>query len=337
MKKILIAGGAGYIGTVLVQELQKKGYKPDVVDTLWFGNYLNDEINVDKINIQQLKQEQIEPYDVVIFLGGVSNDPMAEYKPAINFSENLASPAYLAYATRKAAIKTQTQKRFVYASTCSVYGYTSNNLMSESDVVPSPHFPYGISKLSGERAIMSLEDENFKPIALRKGTVGGWSPRMRFDLVVNVMTRSALINKKIIVNNPSLWRPLVDIRDVAQAYIRSIESNIDITGVYNIGYDNYTIGRLADEIKDQFSELEIDIKIETLNEEDLRNYKVTTEKAKKELDFVAKYSPQDSVNEIFSNLKEEAGQYYITESSGEKYLITDEKYVNINIFKKVFG
>lgn len=337
MKKILITGGAGYIGTVLVDDLIKKGYSPDVIDTLWYGNYIKDKVNVSQKNILELRPSDIDSYDVVIFLGGVSNDPMAEHKPCVNFSENLASPSFLAYITRKSAYDIKSKKRFIYASSCSVYGYTSNELMSETDPVPPPFFPYGISKLGGETSIMFLEDEYFKPISLRKGTVGGWSPRMRFDLVVNVMTRSALINGEINVHNPSLWRPLVDIRDVSQAYIRSIESNIDITGIYNISYDNYTIGRLADEIKEELGSWGIDIKVNTENKEDLRNYKVTSDKAKKELDFLAKYSPKDSVNEILSNLKMDSGNYYIEEPSGERYSITDERYVNIDIFKKVFG
>jgi len=337
MKKILITGGAGYIGTVLTRELLKNGYKPDIVDTLWYGNYLDKEVEVKQLNILELTQKEVEPYDVIIFLGGVSNDPMAEYKPCVNFTENLASPSYLAYITRKAAASTKTQKRFIYASTCSVYGYTSNELMSEEDAVPPPHFPYGISKLGGERSIMSLEDEYFRPIALRKGTVGGWSPRMRFDLVVNVMSKFALLNKKIVVHNPSLWRPLVDIRDVAQAYIRSIESNIDITGIYNISYDNYTIGRLANEIKDQFNQFNINVQIERQDKEDLRNYKVATDKAKKELDFVAKFSPRDSVKEIFKNLHQLDNNFYIKESSGQDCLIQDKKYANINTFKQVFS
>ena len=194
--------------------------------------------------------------------------------------------------------------------------------MSESDPIPAPHFPYGISKLYAEKAIMALENDFFKPIALRKGTVGGWSPRMRFDLVVNVMTKSALNNKQIVVNNPSLWRPLVDVRDAAEAYVRAIESNIDITGAYNISYDNYTIGRLADEIKEELEKTGEKISIKTLHKEDLRNYKVSTDKAKKELDFVAKFAPKDSVRKILEN-KDDIN-------------INDEKYENLAIFKEIF-
>ena len=334
MKKVLITGGAGYIGTILTHDLIKRGYKPDVVDELWYGNYIPEDLNVKKTNIRSLRQEDIDPYDVVIFLGGVSNDPMAEYSPATNFVENMANPAYLAHITRKSASDLKSPKRFIYASSCSVYGYTSNELMSELDRVPPPHFPYGISKLGGERAVMSLEDDYFRPISLRKGTVGGWSPRMRFDLVVNVMTKAALLNKLITVHNPSLWRPLVDIRDVSTAYIRSIESNIDITGVYNISYDNYTIGRLADEIKEELEAFGKEVKIDTLNKKDLRNYKVSTDKAKKELDFTAQFAPKDSVKEILNNLVD---GYNIKEPNGELFPITDRRYVNIEIFKEIFS
>ena len=114
----------------------------------------------------------------------------------------------MAFITKKAGIS-----RFIYASTCSVYGFTDNEVMTEHSPV-SPQYPYGISKLQAEYSIMNMKDNNFRPISLRKGTVGGWSPRMRFDLVVNTMTKCALTEKKIIVHNPNLWRPLVDIRDV---------------------------------------------------------------------------------------------------------------------------
>ena len=171
---------------------------------------------------------------------------------------------------------------------------------------------------------MNMEDDSFRPISLRKGTVGGFSPRMRYDLVVNAMTKTALTEGKIIVNNPSLWRPIIDIRDVVTAYIRSIEANLDITGIYNISYDNYTIGRLADEIKDELFNFGYEINIETKNVQDVRNYKVSSEKAKIELDFVAKHSPKDSVNQILKNIDLESVDF------------ADQKYYNIKIFKELF-
>ena len=318
MKKILIAGGAGYIGTLLAKELYDRNYNVEVVDLLWFGNHLPEGIKVHKKSCLDLCKRDLESFDVVIFMAGISNDPMANYNPAMNFIENSAAPSYLAFISKKAGIK-----RFIYASTCSVYGYTANNLMDENDIV-NPQFPYGVSKLAAEKTILSLEDENFRPISLRKGTVGGYSQRMRFDLVVNTMTKTALTENKIVVNNPSLWRPLVDIRDVVSAYIRSIESSLEITGIYNISYDNYTIGRLADEIKDELNNCGYDIKIIVKNIQDVRNYKVTNSKAKMQLDFTPKLSPRDSVKEILKNI------------DAKKINFNENKYYNIATFKERF-
>ena len=309
MKKILLAGGAGYIGSLLTQELISRKYEVTVVDSLWFGDFLPDGCALVKKNIIDLKKEDVEKYDVVIFMAGVSNDPMAGYSPSMNFIENCAVPSYLAFLCKSAGVR-----RFIYASSCSVYGYTANNLMDENSPV-SPAYPYGISKLSVENSLMNMMDDNFRPICLRKGTVGGYSPRMRFDLVVNAMTKTAITKGKIIVNNPSLWRPLVDVRDVVTAYVRSIESNLEIAGVYNISYDNYTIGRLADEIRNELIYHGHDVIIETKNIKDVRNYKVENEKARVELDFVAKYAPKDSVRDILHNIDVknidfEAKRYY---------------------------
>tara|TARA_R100001163_G_C5055748_1_gene192194 strand:- start:687 stop:1643 length:957 start_codon:yes stop_codon:yes gene_type:complete len=318
MKKVLLAGGGGFIGSLLTDELVKRRYDVTVADLFWFGNYLPKNTKTIEKNVLHLKEDELKDYDVVVFMGGVSNDPMADYSPSVNFVENCAVPSYLAYMAKRAGVE-----RFIYASSCSVYGYTANKLMDETADV-APKYPYGISKLAVENSIMNMEDDTFRPISLRKGTVGGYSPRMRYDLVVNAMTKTALTKGKIVVNNPSLWRPIIDIRDVVTAYIRSIEANPDITGIYNISYDNYTIGRLADEIKDELFNFGYEINIETKNVQDVRNYKVSNEKAKIELDFVAKYSPKDSVREILTKIDLETVDF------------SDQKYYNIQVFKELF-
>lgn len=318
MKKILIAGGAGYVGTLLTNELIDKGYDVHVIDLLWFGSHYSRDVNLQKKNIVDLTTNDLVGFDCVVFLGGLSNDPMAKYSPSMNFVENAAVPSYLAFISKEAGVR-----RFVYASTCSVYGYTANQLLDENSDSISPQYPYGISKLAAERAIINMTDDMFRPIALRKGTVGGWSPRMRFDLVVNAMTKTGLTEGKIIVNNPSIWRPLVDIRDVVSAYVRSIESNLDITGVYNISEDNYTIGRLADLVRDTLVDNGHDVKIETKDVQDFRNYKVLNTKAQMELDFKPRYTPQDSVKSILKNVKNNLD-------------LNDKRYYNIKVFKEKF-
>ena len=202
--KILVAGGAGYIGNVLIPRLLDRGYKVDVVDLFWFGNNLPRQVGILNKDIFHLTVEDLEPYDQVIFLAGLSNDPMAEFSPSKNFIFNAAAPAYLAYTAKNAKVK-----RYIYASSCSVYGYTENDLYDETRPVSSI-YPYGISKLQGEQAAVQLADDDFSVIALRKGTVSGYSPRMRFDLIINTMFRNAVREHVITVNNPSIWRPILE-------------------------------------------------------------------------------------------------------------------------------
>src|SRR4029077_12595522 len=226
--KILIAGGAGFIGSVLIPKLLDRGYDVDVVELFWFGNHLPDEVGTVQKDIFDLSVEDLKGYEQVIFLAGLSNDPMAEYSPSKNFIFNAAAPAYLAYIAKKAEVK-----RYIYASSCSVYGYTENELYDENRPVSST-YPYGISKLQGEQAVMNLMDDSFSVISLRKGTVSGYSPRMRLDLVVNTMFKCAIRDGEITVNNPSIWRPIISIEDAASAYIRAIEANEMVSGIFNV-------------------------------------------------------------------------------------------------------
>jgi nucleoside-diphosphate-sugar epimerase len=175
--KILIAGGAGYIGSALVPKLQERGYTIDVVDLLWFGNNLPENVRIIQKDIFELHEDELKEYEQVIFLGGLSNDPMAEFSPAKNFIYNASSPSYLAYISKRAGVQ-----KFIYASSCSVYGYTVNELYDESAPAVS-NYPYGISKLQGEQAVLRMADDKFSVICFRKGTVSGYSPRMRLDLI----------------------------------------------------------------------------------------------------------------------------------------------------------
>ncbi|MCH8327778.1 MAG: NAD(P)-dependent oxidoreductase, partial [Candidatus Marinimicrobia bacterium] len=124
--KLLIAGGAGYIGSHLIPKLLDRSYEVDVVDLLWFGNHLPDQIKVQQKDIFDLSVEDLKGYDQVIFLAGLSNDPMAEFSPSTNFISNAAAPAYLGYIAKRAGAS-----RYIYAGSCSVYGYTIDELYDE--------------------------------------------------------------------------------------------------------------------------------------------------------------------------------------------------------------
>lgn len=297
--KVMIAGGAGYIGAALVPVLQERGYDLVVVDTLWFGNYLPEGTPVIQKSVFDLQVEDLEGVDQVIFLAGLSNDPMAEYSPSQNFISNAAAPAYLGYIAKQANVS-----RFVFAGTCSVYGYTVNELYDESYPVES-QYPYGISKLQGEQAVMQMAGDNFSVISLRKGTVCGYSPRMRLDLIVNTMFRTAMQHGEIVIHNPEIWRPIVSIRDTVSAYVRAIEANQKISGIFNIASDNYTVGEIADIVKMVVEEnIGSKIKLKIENRQDYRNYKVSTGKAEKVLSFKPKHDIEFIVNELLAHQAE---------------------------------
>ncbi len=317
--KILIAGGAGYIGSFLIPKLIERGYDVDVIDLLWFGNHLPKEANIKKKDIFDLKEDELKEYEQVIFLAGLSNDPMAEYSPAKNFIYNAASPAYLAYISKKAGVK-----RFIYASSCSVYGYTVDELYDEEKPAVS-NYPYGISKLQGEKAVLQMIEDGFSVIALRKGTVNGYSPRMRFDLVINTMFKFAVKENKIIVNNPAIWRPILSIQDTATAYIRAIEASYNISGIFNIASGNYTVGEMGDIVSEAVKEfLGIKVKMIVKHIQDYRNYKVSIEKAQNVLSFHPRYDIKMIVKDLVEHM-DEFGDF-------EK-----DEYYNIRVFKKLVG
>lgn len=315
--KILIAGGAGYIGSVVIPKLLDRGYEVDAVDLLWFGNNLPKEVRIFQKDIFELHEKELEGYDQVIFLAGLSNDPMAEFSPARNFISNASSPAYLAYIAKRVGVK-----RFIFAGSCSVYGYTVNELYDESSPAIS-NYPYGISKLQGEQAVMQMKDKEFSVIAFRQGTVSGYSPRMRLDLIVNTMFKTALTTGEIVINNPSIWRPILGIQDAASAYVRAVESAQEISGIFNISSGNYTVGEVADFVKEVVEKkLQKKVKLNIKNIKDFRNYKVTCEKAMNMLSF----KPAHSVESILDELTENLGKFKDFDNPN---------YYNIQVFKKL--
>jgi nucleoside-diphosphate-sugar epimerase len=242
---------------------------------------------------------------------------MAEFSPSENFIQNAACPAYLSYESKRAGVK-----RFIYASSCSVYGYTVDELYDESSPTTCA-YPYGISKLQGENGVMQLADEQFSVISLRQGTVCGYSDRMRFDLVVNTMFKNALMHGEITVNNPSIWRPIFHIQDACTAYIRAIQAPDNISGVFNVASDNYTLGQIGDVVSVEMSKLlNKEIKVHINDVKDFRNYKVSIQHAKLTLGFTPIYTVKDIIHDLFQKASN------ITN-------LEDDKFYNIKVFKSL--
>ena len=288
MKKILVAGGAGYMGHRLVPALIARNYDVTVVDPLWFMTYKLHGVRLLADSMMRLKWEDLKGYDATIFMAGMSSRPLCDACADQALSSNVAAPAYLAYLSKKAAVP-----RFIYASTVSVYGNTLNDVSREEDSIITQEL-YGMSKIMGEKASIYLADDTFSVIALRKGTLSGYSPRMRLDLIVNAMFKSALVKGEItVMRSPDLWRPILSVKDATHAYIQAIEAPKEVSGVFNIASGNYTIGEIAESIQNA-----VGGEIIVQGGDDDRNYKVSIEKSADVLSFRPEQKIDDIVKEL---------------------------------------
>lgn len=310
---ILVTGGAGYVGSVLVPRLVEEGHKVRVVDLGLFGmEHIEDYAEVVKGDITEVNSKWFHGVEAIIHLASLSNDPMAQFSPATNFMVNAAGALILAHAARARGIE-----KFVMASTCSVYGSSPTYEAEEhNEYFPRP--AYAVSKIMAERGLRCLAEPGvFRPIMLRKGTIGGWSPRMRFDLAINAMTKSALTKGEITVNNASIWRPLVDIQDVATAYLKALE--FPRSGAYNIIERNYQVGEMAETVKRTLVAEGWDVDIVTYQKYEARNYRASSLLAKRELDFEALRPIRASVLSILDQFPTD---------------YNDPKYYNIEVWKR---
>ena len=271
--KILITGGAGYIGSRLVPFLAEHGYQITVIDKFDVGCNLDHHPNVNVLNLDlfDTNEGHYRGHDVVIHLAGLSNDPMANFNPSDNFIQNLAGTSLVAYLSRKAGVT-----KFFCAGSCSVYGMTKQTILDES-VIPESEFPYAISKIQSEHALLQLARNDFQVVILRQATVFGWAPRMRTDLVVNTMVKNAITDGTIFVNDPFLSRPLIHVDDLCEVYYRLITSKHELPSILNVATDNYTIKEIAECVHQTLVPYLPNLLIVNRNLPDPRSYRVSTD------------------------------------------------------------
>lgn len=319
MRHILVTGGAGYIGSVLVPKLIEHGYKVTVVDNLTFGNNLSglEGVTFYERDVLDIDPEWLDGVDAVIHLAGLSNDPMANFRPRDNFIHNNAVTALMVYLCKQRKVK-----RFIFGGTCSVYGFSADKEQDEECPV-APLFPYGLSKLQAEHAIMMSADEHFRPIIFRQATVFGWAPRLRFDLVVNTMTKYGITQGKIRVNSPDLWRPLISVNDLADAYVSALRADLDVTGIFNIAGKNYTILQIAQEVQRALVEKGFNCELDIHHDEDMRNYRVNTDKAQKMLGITPLRTIKQGVHELIEKVGEPQNSAWL-----------NPDFINAEVYKK---
>ena len=300
---ILVTGGAGYIGSVLVPELLVRGEKVRVFDKLYFGkDSLQDVLNrIDLVqgDIREFDERILDGVTGVIHLAALSNDPCSEYNPEANMQINFQATENLAKACKQKGIK-----RFVYASSCSVY-YTldPHDDLKDEETPVNPTAPYSLSKHMAEKVLKALADDNFCPVMLRKGTVFGQSPRMRYDLVVNTFVKDAQQKGRLTVTaGGEMWRPLLDIKDAADAYIQCLKAPEDkVKGqVFNVVHKNYRVLELAHWVKEVLNakkQIEVDVKYFPPTAS--RSYRVSFDKIKGAIGFEARRGIAQAANEMW--------------------------------------
>lgn len=308
-KRVLVTGGAGYIGSVLVRELLRRDYDVRVLDVLVFGNgslsSVKNEIELIKADARKPKKEYFRDIDSVIHLAGFSTDPTSQYDPRLTDLVNHIATEKVAKMAKSVGIR-----RFVYASTCSVY-FTLNTplvppLYKETDSV-NPISCYSLTKRCSEQLLIGMTGKDFQPTILRKGTVYGYSPRMRYDLVFNSFVKDAYFKRKLWVDaGGEIWRPMIDIQDVIDTYIKSIELPESKVGgkVFNVLDENFRIGDLAKNVvttiaKKRGIKVELDIKPYGVT----RNYKADNSLFKKTYGFSRKRSMKEALIEIWGELE----------------------------------
>ena len=308
--KVLLIGGAGYVGSVLTEELLERGYSVKIFDRFYYGDKgiekFKDRVEIIAGDMRDMKPEILEEVGAVVNIGGLSNDPTAEYNPKANYEMNTLATRFSAELCKKAGIK-----RYVFASSCSIYDIGVKD--EEKDVIfdetakVSPRAAYSSSKYKAEKILLSLKDKDFSPVILRKGTIYGFSYRMRYDLVVNTFVKDALTKGYITpFYGGEMWRPLIDIRDVAKAYILCIEAEDEkVSGeIFNLVYRNFRISELALRVRSALKSIGIEIDIRPdYRYRGVRSYRVSGEKIKNRLGFTPTISVEESVVDMVEKIK----------------------------------
>ena len=306
IQSILVTGGAGYVGSILTNELVKKNYDVKVVDSLVYGDAgissLIDQNKIEFFNLDIRDSSKIasilKNVDCVIHLAAIVGEPLCKKIPEAAKQINEIATKNLVNLC-----KNNNVKRFIFASTCSNYG-SSLNIVDESSPV-KPLSLYSECKVNSEKYIIDNNSDKFQTCILRFATAHGLSPRMRFDLLVQEFLHDALVDKKISIFGEDFWRPLIHVDDMASACISVVDaSSITISGqIFNVGSsnENYTKKQLANIIQKHVSDIKIEI---VKSKTDPRNYKVSFDKIKQILNFQPKRTVENSVVEILSKIED---------------------------------
>jgi nucleoside-diphosphate-sugar epimerase len=325
LRRVFVTGGAGYVGAVLVPALLEHGYQVKVLDLYLYGDVLapfagNPNLEQVKGDIRDRKLlEKVMPgCDAVIHLACISNDPSFELDAGLGKSIN-----YDAFLDLVAVAKDTGVKRFIYASSSSVYGVKKEDNVTE-ELALEPLTDYSKYKALCEDVLLKEQAPGFACVVLRPATVCGYSPRLRLDLTVNILTNYAVNSGRITVFGGAQQRPNIHIDDMVAAYLRLLEvEDTKISGrIFNAGYENHTVKQIAEMVR---SVVGTSTEIVTTPSDDNRSYRISSEKIRRELGFVPTHTIEDAARGLLNGFK--AGKI--------PNPMTDIRYYNIKTMQAV--
>jgi nucleoside-diphosphate-sugar epimerase len=323
MKNIYVTGGAGYVGGVLVPKLLEKGYNVSVIDLMIFGeNVLPDHPNLIKIKGDirdtNLLKKTIPGHEAIIHLACISNDPSFELNPALGKSINLDAFEPLVRIAKENGVK-----RFIYASSSSVYGIKEVPNVTE-EMECEPLTDYSKYKAMCEKILENYQSNDFTTLTLRPATVCGYSPRLRLDLTVNILTNLAVNKGEITVFGGEQKRPNIHIHDICDYYINILKIPSEKIGgkIFNAGYENYTVAEIAQMVKKVIGD---QVKIITTSTNDNRSYHISSEKIRKELGL----KPNHNIEDAVIDLRDAFNKGLIPDS------LTDIRYFNVKLMQAI--
>lgn len=302
MKKVLVTGGAGYVGCVLVPKLLDAGYSVVVYDLMLFGSeglpaHPHLRVIAGDLRDTEAFSRALDGVESVIHLACISNDPSFELDPELSKSINYDCFEPMVAASKRAGVR-----RFIYASTSSVYGVSdAPEVTEEHPLVPLTD--YNKYKGMAEPLLLKHQSPDFTTVIVRPATVCGYSPRMRLDLTVNILTSKAVTQGVVTVYGGSQKRPNIHIDDISELYVELLETPAEkIAGdTFNAGYENFTVAELAEMVR-RVVEREMPdrgpIRIETTPSNDLRSYHVSSRKIAEKLGWKPKRTLEDAIKDI---------------------------------------
>ena len=322
-ERVLVVGGAGYLGSALVPILLERGYRVRVLDSLLFGKEslkavekdLNFELVVGDVRDIQIVVQAMKGCDAIIHLAAIVGDPACEENPHLAAEINRAATRMLIDVARGYSIQ-----RFLLASTCSVYG-ASDFLMDERAQV-GPISLYAETKVDSENLLLEAQSANFHPTILRLATLFGVSPRPRFDLVVNLLTARAIRKGKITIFNGEQWRPFMHVHDAARVFLACLEANnLDVVSgeIFNAG--SYGLNHRLSEVAEKISKVIPTVEVESVENEDRRNYRVSFDKIHTRLGFVCERTLEQGIREMADMVRRSPVEDFSTEMFNNRAMV----------------